>query len=63
MSVVSPCTRVCVIDAESGLCEGCGRTLTEIAAWASLDDSTRDRIMLALASRLEQARRAASASP
>ena len=32
MDVASPCINICVIDAVSGLCAGCGRTLAEIAA-------------------------------
>ena len=34
----SPCISVCRMDAASGLCEGCLRTLAEIAAWSRLDD-------------------------
>ena len=36
-SVASPCVDVCEIDAASGWCAGCMRTLDEIAAWGSLD--------------------------
>jgi len=32
----SPCTSVCVIDRRAGLCEGCLRTLDEIAAWEDM---------------------------
>ena len=32
----SPCINVCRMDAASGLCEGCARTLAEIAGWLSL---------------------------
>lgn len=32
--VPSPCISVCRINAESGMCEGCFRTLGEISAWA-----------------------------
>ena len=32
--VPSPCISVCRMDAASGLCEGCLRTLDEIAAWS-----------------------------
>jgi len=39
--VPSPCTEVCRIDPESGWCEGCLRTIDEIAAWGSLDDAAR----------------------
>ena len=39
--VASPCTGVCRIAADSGLCEGCRRTLAEIAAWSAMDDGQR----------------------
>ena len=41
----SPCTGVCVIDPATGLCEGCGRTVDAIAAWATLRPVERRRIM------------------
>ena len=53
MSIASPCTKVCTIDPRSGLCRGCGRTLGEIAQWASLDEGKRERIMGELPQRLE----------
>ena len=33
----SPCVSICRMDAASGFCEGCLRTLDEIAAWGMLD--------------------------
>ena len=52
MPVRSPCTGVCSIDAASGWCIGCGRTLDEIARWGATDDADRDRVMAQLAERL-----------
>jgi predicted Fe-S protein YdhL (DUF1289 family) len=46
----SPCTGVCRIDRKTGWCEGCLRTLTEIADWPMLS-SAEKRDLLA---RLEQ---------
>jgi uncharacterized protein len=41
--VPSPCISVCRVDARSGLCDGCMRTLDEISAWSRLDrDAKRD---------------------
>ncbi len=40
-AVPSPCTDVCRIDAASGWCDGCMRTLDEIATWGSLDDDDK----------------------
>jgi predicted Fe-S protein YdhL (DUF1289 family) len=47
----SPCVRVCAIDARTGLCAGCGRTLSEIARWAEMTDAERERIIRALSLR------------
>lgn len=33
----SPCISICRIDERTGWCEGCLRTLDEIAAWGGLD--------------------------
>jgi len=49
--VPSPCVGVCRIDAASGLCEGCWRTLDEIAAWASLGDGARRAVWQRLPAR------------
>ena len=43
----SPCTSVCRIDAETGWCEGCRRTLTEIADWPMLT-ATEKRAVLSI---------------
>ena len=32
----SPCTNLCVLDPGTGWCEGCGRTLAEIAKWSAM---------------------------
>jgi predicted Fe-S protein YdhL (DUF1289 family) len=37
----SPCISVCRMDAASGLCEGCMRTLDEIAAWGMMDNRSK----------------------
>jgi len=34
--VSSPCINVCQMDPESGLCQGCRRTLQEIAEWMEM---------------------------
>lgn len=41
----TPCVDICKISPANGLCEGCGRTIAEIAAWASLSPLERRRIM------------------
>jgi uncharacterized protein len=47
----TPCVDVCEIDRASGLCQGCGRTIDEIANWASMSSAERRRIMSELADR------------
>lgn len=39
--VPSPCINVCRMDAATGWCEGCLRTLDEIVAWGSLGDADK----------------------
>jgi predicted Fe-S protein YdhL (DUF1289 family) len=55
MAIPTPCTKVCVIDAASGLCRGCGRTIDEIAQWTALPDETRRTIMSGLTARMNAA--------
>lgn len=52
--VPSPCVSVCRMNASSGLCEGCLRTLDEIAAWSTLDDPARRAVWLHIARRAVQ---------
>ncbi len=39
--VPSPCVNVCRMDEATGLCEGCLRTIDEIACWSLLDDAEK----------------------
>jgi predicted Fe-S protein YdhL (DUF1289 family) len=48
----SPCVKICTYEPGRGLCLGCGRTLAEIAGWASMSDAQRRRIMAELPARL-----------
>ena len=43
-AVPSPCISVCRMDAKSGLCEGCLRTLDEIAAWSLMDEADKQAV-------------------
>ncbi|WP_420392182.1 DUF1289 domain-containing protein [Acuticoccus sp.] len=40
-TIESPCTKVCRIDDATGLCQGCARTLGEIAGWARMSAAER----------------------
>ena len=46
--VPSPCISVCRMDADSGSCEGCLRTLDEIAGWSRIDDIRKRDIWCAI---------------
>jgi predicted Fe-S protein YdhL (DUF1289 family) len=50
-AVPSPCIDVCRIDDASGLCEGCLRSLDEIAAWSTMDDDAKRAVWAALDAR------------
>ena len=44
MSLPSPCVNVCRMHAPTGWCEGCARTIEEIAAWGSLSEEAKLRV-------------------
>lgn len=50
-SVESRCKRVRRIDKVSGLCEGCLRTLPEIARWSSMPDDEKRAVITSLPAR------------
>lgn len=43
--IETPCVKICTLDARSSLCLGCGRTIGEIASWATMSDAERKRVM------------------
>ena len=61
--VASPCTKVCVIEPRSGWCEGCMRTLSEIAAWGAISDGERLAICKELPARRERSEQLRAQSP
>lgn len=42
--ILTPCIGVCALDG-TGHCEGCHRTINEIANWGALADAERARLM------------------
>ena len=54
LAVPSPCINVCRMDERTGWCEGCLRSIDEIAQWASFDDTAKRGVWEALAQRREQ---------
>ncbi|KXF77108.1 Fe-S oxidoreductase [Paramesorhizobium deserti] len=55
--IESPCILVCSIDARTGYCFGCGRTVDEIAAWTMMTPERRREISMELPARLETVER------
>jgi hypothetical protein len=47
----SPCIGVCRIDQTTGWCQGCSRTLDEIADWPLLSVREKDALLVRLAER------------
>lgn len=51
-AVPSPCILVCTLDPRTDICLGCGRTLDEIAEWASVPRARQLEIVRMAARRL-----------
>ncbi len=51
-AIETPCVKICVVDPETQLCIGCGRTRVEIARWIGLSPEERHKIVLDLPERL-----------
>ncbi|WP_240455593.1 DUF1289 domain-containing protein [Halomonas faecis] len=47
--LASPCIQVCRIDSTTQHCEGCRRTLDEIARWRSMSETERAAVWARLA--------------
>ena len=50
----SPCISICRMDAVTGLCEGCFRTLEEIAAWGMMADHEKRAVWQELVRRAQE---------
>jgi uncharacterized protein len=50
--IETPCVKVCVVEPETQLCIGCGRTRGEIASWIGMAADERHTIVLALPERM-----------
>ena len=49
--VASPCINVCRMSPDSGLCEGCLRTLAEIAGWSAMSPEEKRTVLAQLRKR------------
>jgi predicted Fe-S protein YdhL (DUF1289 family) len=52
--VASPCIDVCRMNPDTALCEGCLRTLDEIAAWSSLTPDEKRAVLAKLPARRDR---------
>jgi predicted Fe-S protein YdhL (DUF1289 family) len=52
--VASPCISICRMNPATGLCDGCLRTLDEIAAWSRLSDDDKRAVLARVAVRRHQ---------
>lgn len=53
--VASPCISVCRMDPRTQLCEGCARTIDEIASWSRYTDAEKNAVWQRIAERRSQA--------
>ena len=51
MTVQSPCISICRMDETTGWCEGCLRSIDEIAAWSVLADADKRKVLIELSRR------------
>jgi len=52
--VPSPCISICRMDMNTGYCEGCRRTLDEIAAWGRMGDADKRAVWIEIAERIDE---------
>lgn len=49
--VPSPCTNICKLSPVTGYCEGCHRTIGEIAGWSEYSDKQKRAVLARLPAR------------
>ncbi len=54
MEVPSPCINVCRMNAQTGWCEGCFRTIDEIARWGTASNAFKRAVWGEIRRRQEQ---------
>ena len=54
-SVASPCISVCRMDPHTALCEGCARTIEEIAGWSRYTPAQKQAVWRLIAERRARA--------
>jgi predicted Fe-S protein YdhL (DUF1289 family) len=61
--IESPCVNICTLDARTRMCLGCGRTIDEIARWATMIPADRRRVMSELPARMAALKSANAQNP
>lgn len=51
MTPASPCINLCRMDARTGYCEGCYRSIDEITVWSRASDERKRAILQEVAAR------------
>ena len=49
----SPCISICKMNPQTGLCEGCFRTIEEIAQWSSATEEMKRQVWVEIKRRQE----------
>jgi uncharacterized protein len=52
--VPSPCINVCRMNEQTGLCEGCFRTIDEIVAWSSASEEMKRAVWVEIKRRQQE---------
>lgn len=53
-SLPSPCISVCVMNPDSGLCDGCFRTIDEITQWSTATEQLKRSVWIKIKQRQAQ---------
>jgi len=53
-AIKTPCIKVCAVDASTGWCLGCGRTLKEIGRWVAMGAAGRNSVLAELPDRISR---------
>jgi len=61
--VQSPCISICRMHEATGWCEGCLRTIDEIALWSTMDEDDKRAVCVELSRRRVAWRRLCQANP
>lgn len=56
-NIPSPCISICHLDANTGWCVGCWRSMDEIMGWAQRSDSDKKTVWAAIAQRAQSTTR------